>query len=209
MYRLVVIALLIHLSSTAVKSEESYDDDPLAFLEHSSRYSRGRSESFFPFVDDLESEDTDNDRFARPTRSQDKNDNFVRFGRGNSDFIRFGRDPFKYNREMRGNDQNFLRFGRSVDSQKQRSKRSVEVQNKRGSDNFLRFGKSGDDSFMRYGRNKNDFKKHEFFPLPTVSHQFVNRFASETPYYYPIVFTEKDLHRFPLLRILRKLEESH
>ncbi|KAF5272567.1 hypothetical protein FQR65_LT04906 [Abscondita terminalis] len=226
MYRLVVVALLIQLSSLEVLSEESYDDDPLSFLEsHSSRYrllkslqnndakhglqdvnyprySRSRSESLLPFMDDLESDYEDDDQFARPTRSQDKNDNFVRFGRGNSDFIRFGRDPYKYNREMRGNDQNFLRFGRSVDTEKKRSKRSVEQQNKRGSDNFLRFGKSGDDSFIRYGRNKDGIKNQidDLYPPPTVS-----RPLGSTSY-YPIFLNEKILHRFPLLKILKKLE---
>ncbi|KAK4887153.1 hypothetical protein RN001_003424 [Aquatica leii] len=211
MYRLVVVALLILLSSLEVLSEESYDEDPLLFLEpYSSRYSRSRSESILPLMDDLESEYDDDDQFARPTRSQDKNDNFVRFGRGNSDFIRFGRDPYKYNREMRGNDQNFLRFGRSVDSNKKRSKRSVEAQNKRGSDNFLRFGKSGDDSFIRYGRNKNEVKKQidDLYPLPTVSHPFVNRFGSDPLLYYPMILNEKLLHRFPLLQVLKKLEDE-
>uniref|UniRef100_A0A1Y1LLH4 Uncharacterized protein n=1 Tax=Photinus pyralis TaxID=7054 RepID=A0A1Y1LLH4_PHOPY len=234
MHRLMILILLVQLSSIEVFSEDAYDEDPLTFLEsHISkyrpyktfhdkdrgfpdfnylRYSRGRSESILPFMDDLESEYDDEEQFARPTRSQDKNDNFVRFGRGNSDFIRFGRDPYKYGREMRANDQNFLRFGRNApenDTEKKRSKRSVDVQDKRGSDSFLRFGKAGDDSFIRYGRNQQKTKLNleEEFPMPTVSRPLPPSFELEGTLRFPLVLNDRILHKFPLLTILKKLEE--
>lgn len=73
---------------------------------------------------------------------------------GRSDFVRFGRDSGKYNRP----NSNFLRFGRSIDSNnKVRNKREIYNEDygnrelKRQGSNFVRFGRRND-NFMRFGR---------------------------------------------------------
>lgn len=96
------------------------------------------------------------DAFTRPTRSgnSEKNDRFVRFGRGKSDFVRFGRDSNK-ERNLRDKDINFIRFGRSIEQPKTRNKRDVyNPEYKRNGNSFLRFGKN--DHFMRFGRKEED-----------------------------------------------------
>lgn len=92
------------------------------------------------------------EEFARPTRSgHEKNDHFVRFGRGKSDFVRFGRDSNK-DKGPRDKDNSFVRFGRSINQPKLRYKRDIYNPSKGNS--FLRFGKN--DNFMRFGRKEDD-----------------------------------------------------
>lgn len=241
MNRFILVAVLIHVSSIVAFSNELYDNEFLSYLEPTNskyesakplqqlrildnnflRHGRNQNENYLSFMNELDSEDEDEDEnyeFARPTRSQDKNDNFVRFGRGNSDFIRFGRDPYKYDREIRTGNQNFLRFGRSVselDAHKIRNKREItdnfSAANKRkgDGDNFLRFGKSGDDSFIRYGRNPNtNNDSEELSPKPTTSHSafLSNLFHKHSA--YPFKSNGKLSHSFPLLNILRNIENN-
>lgn len=116
----------------------------------------GRSDPYLSFVYDS---DEGGNEFPRDSRSHNKNDNFIRFGRGRAnDFLRFGRDPYKYtlNRISRASqDKNFIRFGRSVPQK--RSRRDVYSQDfnqqyKRAKNNrdMLRFGRR--DNYLRFGR---------------------------------------------------------
>lgn len=131
---------------------------------------------------------------SRPTRSQlDKNDNFVRFGRGYGDFVRFGRTPHKYS------NQNFLRFGRTALENSKRNKRDTESDDhndKRAKEDFLRFGRGGaGDSFIRYGRD----------PISKDS-----SLAKPHSFYHDQPFRKAALNAQllnPLLHLLQKLEE--
>lgn len=201
--------------------DDSYDDEPFLYMDsRPSKYrpsrllqnkdtfyrvSRAHEDSFAPLLDEIDTEFEDfNDEFARPTRSQDKNDNFVRFGRGNSNFVRFGRDSYKHK------NQDFVRFGRSISESeipKKRSRRDVDESKKRNDrDNFLRFGRGGgDDSFIRYGRNPDGIKINadETLPVPTKSNFIHGQSA-----HYPIAINGRLLHSSPLFSILRKIEEE-
>lgn len=115
------------------------------------RFGRGGNDLYFSKNHLLNLDDQDyQDDFTRPARTLNKNDNFIRFGRGKAgDFIRFGRDP-SYMRDVRGKDKNFIRFGRSIPVK--RGKRHVNEfeEEKRHTNNMLRFGRTG--NFMRFGR---------------------------------------------------------
>lgn len=157
----------------------------------------GRSDPYISkYVYDTDDDD-DSEEFSRNTRSHNKNDNYMRFGRGrSSDFLRFGRDPYKYSlsRISRASkDKNFIRFGRSVPLK--RSRRDTYAQDnlgyKRGNNNrdMVRFGRR--DNFLRFGRlpydnndtheshdnsiksenndNKEKSNVHPFYSLPDSS----------------------------------------
>lgn len=99
-----------------------------------------------PKMHELEYDDYNED-FARPTRSgkTEKNDYFIRFGRGSKDYLRFGRNA--------GRGDSHVRYGRSTKSGNKRNKREVFSEfsdNKRGGSNFMRFGRNS--NFLRFGR---------------------------------------------------------
>lgn len=131
-----------------------YPDD-LSIKNEVYRRSSGNNYLRFGRAGPLNDDDYDFEDFARPTRSgkTEKNDHFIRFGRGRQDFMRFGRDSHK-------DRTNYLRFGRSIVSdEKKRAKRETTSYNepagldyKRGS-NFLRFGRNS--NYMRFGRQEN------------------------------------------------------
>lgn len=102
--------------------------------------------SFEAYDSDTDDGDDAGDALARASRSHNKNDNFIRFGRGrNGDFLRFGRGDMRQARGL--NDKNFIRFGRGV-APLTRSRRDAF---KRGTNrDMLRFGRR--DNFLRFGR---------------------------------------------------------
>ncbi|KAJ8945082.1 hypothetical protein NQ318_005262 [Aromia moschata] len=101
--------------------------------------------------------DDDYEEYARPTRRTEKNDHFIRFGRGKQDqFLRFGRDPRRAARSK----SMYIRFGRSIHNEEtsaKRSKREAIAEDKR-SDAFLRFGRNS--NFMRFGRDPSEIDTH-------------------------------------------------
>lgn len=125
----------------------------------------------------LNDDDVDMESFGRNARSGERNDQFIRFGRGKSDFVRFGRSDGGYQRNR-----DFIRFGRST--------RSVKPQKDEKTQNYIKpntykmsdshkmaagvnkinnaernrkkrspasdFYKKADSNFVRFGRDRND-----------------------------------------------------
>lgn len=118
----------------------------------------GRSNTYPQKNYDDNYDNFDEEDFSRITRTHNKNDNFIRFGRG-GDFMRFGRDSY-LSRNSRGlKDKNFIRFGRSVPLK--RSRRSAEINENMGeykrtnNRDILRFGRGSNRDMMRFGRANN------------------------------------------------------
>lgn len=123
------------------------------------RFGRSYPSAFSQKNYEDEFSDSDDETYSRMNlkRNHNKNDNFIRFGRG-GDFLRFGREA--YSRKTRGPDKNFIRFGRSVSLK--RNRRSVEPNenmddfNKRGTNrDMLRFGRANNRDMLRFGRANN------------------------------------------------------
>ncbi|CAH0561018.1 unnamed protein product [Brassicogethes aeneus] len=132
-----------------VYNEDSLDNDVLHPLQR-----RNSNNNFLRFgrgENRLDQEYEDYDDLARPTRSgkEDKNELFLRFGRNKQNFLRFGRDPSNSNTNNypRIPRDRFLRYGRSTEEEKKRSKRDTsgagepEEYKRAGTGNFIRFGR--------------------------------------------------------------------
>ncbi|KAK3922181.1 FMRFamide neuropeptide [Frankliniella fusca] len=119
----------------------------------------GRSAPAAPSGPAAEAKAVQDDGALRPARA----DNFMRFGRSGSaasgvervsrggdhnsnGFIRFGRSKDNYMRFGRGQDDNFMRFGRP-------DRQSNFVRFGRDPSNFVRFGRANKDNYMRFGRD--------------------------------------------------------
>ncbi|PSN38235.1 hypothetical protein C0J52_20050 [Blattella germanica] len=101
---------------------------------------------------ELDSPGNKEGNFIRLGRGGKSNDNFIRLGRQNKDsnFIRFGRDKSdSFIRFGRGKTDNFIRFGRG------RTDNFIRL-GKGKVDNFIRLGKGKPDNFIRFGRGKQD-----------------------------------------------------
>ncbi|KAJ8984390.1 hypothetical protein NQ317_003539 [Molorchus minor] len=115
---------------------------------HFLRFGRGDGKTY----ENTDAGYEDYDEYARPTRRTEKNDHFIRFGRGKQDFLRFGRDPSRVVEASRKKKFN------------KRGKREVYPEEKRGAAPFLRFGRNS--NFVRFGRDPvtaySDSNTHQF-----------------------------------------------